>query len=96
MGERLSGEPKISFLAGFLLGRRSRRRSGLGCQILLAALLADMTAFASLIGAPMAWHFSRQTARLPQSGINLMMAFLCGGMAFLLLLLGGGLQLIGR
>ena len=66
MTERRSIDPKLSFLAGWFLGRRSRRRSGIGCLVLILALFAGMSAVASFVSTPLVWNASRQTANLPR------------------------------
>ncbi len=62
---RPSVDPKLSFIAGWLLGRR-RNRSGAGCLFLAVGLFAAMTSVAGLIGAPISWMESRAAQRLPQ------------------------------
>ena len=63
---RPSVDPKLSFIAGWLLGRRRRNRSGAGCLFLAIGLFAAMSSVAGLIGAPISWMESRAAQRLPQ------------------------------
>jgi len=59
-------DPKLSFAAGWLLGRRGRNRSGVGCLFLAVGIFAALTSVVGLVSAPMSWMESRTVGRLPQ------------------------------
>jgi hypothetical protein len=59
-------DPKLSFAAGWLLGRRGRNRSGAGCLFLVIGVFAALTSIFGLVSAPLSWMDSRAVRRLPQ------------------------------
>ncbi|MCB0132801.1 MAG: hypothetical protein KDD78_18185 [Caldilineaceae bacterium] len=59
-------DPKLTFAMGWLMGRRSRRRDGIGCGLLVLGVLAGLMAAMTAISAPLAWSDARQVRRLHQ------------------------------
>ena len=59
-------DPKLSFAAGWLLGRRGRNRSGAGCLFLVIGAFAALISIGGLVSAPLSWMDSRSVRRLPQ------------------------------
>ncbi|RMF33894.1 MAG: hypothetical protein D6759_06435 [Chloroflexi bacterium] len=63
---RPSLDPKLAFLAGWLLGRR-RRKAGISLLFLLGGLLGClMGGMLIVFGTPVSWGRSRQVAALPR------------------------------
>ncbi|MEM7530824.1 MAG: hypothetical protein AAF639_01505 [Chloroflexota bacterium] len=63
-------DPKLSFLAGWLLGRRGRRRAknqrGIGCLLLIVGAFAGLAAIGGIVSAPFTWMEARSVRALPQ------------------------------
>lgn len=56
----------MTFLAGWFVGRRGRRRDGMGCLLLMAGVFAAVVALGTLVAAPLNWMEARRVRALPQ------------------------------
>ncbi|MCX6047524.1 MAG: hypothetical protein NT075_20665, partial [Chloroflexi bacterium] len=59
-------DPRLAFVAGWLLGRRSRHRSGIGCLLLGVGLIFGCSGAMMLVSLPLSWLSAHDISALPQ------------------------------
>ena len=59
-------DPKLTFIAGWFVGRRSRRRAGAGCFLLFLGLFLGCSGIMTLMSAPLSWLRTQDITALPQ------------------------------
>ncbi len=59
-------DPRLTFAAGWLLGRRSRRRAGFGCLLIFFGLFCAGSGIMALVSAPLSWLRARDVTALPR------------------------------